>query len=188
MVKYAFSLNIFVHLPANKIESNLMKKLNHSFLKKFNTVLVALLGLFGFSTALVSCNYGTIPCEYGVPTAEYVIKGGVVDKATGSAISGIKVEVVNSDNEYFVYRNPNNKDTTDVYGNFEILIREFPLSNRLFTAFISDIDSIENGWFNDTTINFNSQNFVQTKPGDNRWYDGEFTKTLNVELTEKTEE
>ena len=59
-----------------------MKKLNQSFLKKFNAILVVLLAVFGFS----GCN----PCEpdepngsdsmYGSPRTEFVVKEKVADQ------------------------------------------------------------------------------------------------------------
>ena len=50
-----------------------MKKLNRSFLKKFNSMLIVLLAVFGFSTVFVSC-------EYGAPYNEFAVKKEVVSE------------------------------------------------------------------------------------------------------------
>ena len=163
-----------------------MKKLNRSFLKKMNAIFIALLGFLGFS----SCNPENMRCEYGTPTADYVIKGNVTDKATGNTISGIKVEIfssfTNADGQELIY--VHNRDTTDIRGNFRITSNSRMMNVNYASALFADIDGNENGWFNDTIINLNRQDFVQTKPGDSGWHTGEFTKTLNIELTERTEE
>ena len=57
-----------------------MKKLNRSFLKKFNAVLIVLLAVFGFS----GCNPDEPDDEnlllYGIPRAEFVVKEKVADQ------------------------------------------------------------------------------------------------------------
>ena len=165
-----------------------MSKLNHSFLKKFNAALVALLGVFGFS----SCDIINPSLEYGTPYAAYQVKGNVIDKATGQAIRGIKVQILNHSEPippdaatFYFFQNA---DTTDVNGNFEILLHDFPRRNDMpLFAHVSDIDSIENGWFNDNVIELEMQNFERTKPA-NGWFNGEFTKNISVKLTEKDTE
>ncbi len=46
-----------------------------------NKIVVPLLTLLGFSSA---CNFGRM--EYGVPTAEFVINGKIVDSKTNKGI------------------------------------------------------------------------------------------------------
>jgi len=169
-----------------------MKKFNNTLLKTFSAILVALLGLFGFS----NCETRV---EYGSPHADYKIKGTMMDKATKQAIPGIKVLIFpkNDTIQYSYYEDfvcSGNCDTTDVKGNFEITSGDFYIGDNLYrfryqkempyVAYISDIDSTENGWYNDTIVDFDFKDAVKTKEGKG-WYSGEYTKTLNVELTEK---
>ena len=162
-----------------------MKKINRSFLKKINAIFVALLAFFGFS----GCFLNEPKCMYGSPTANYVIKGSVTDKTTGNAVPRIKVEVFSSfttvDGKKLIY--VHHRDTSDVKGNFHIRSNTMIMNLNHASALFSDIDGKENGRFNDMIINLNRQDFVQTKPGDGGWHVGEFTKTLNVELTPREE-
>ena len=165
-----------------------MEKLNRSFVKKFNAVLVALLGFLGFS----GCDIiGKV--EYGSPHANYQIKGQVVDKATGEAIKGIKVQILNHSeaipDDVEIPHFLQFIDTTDVNGNFAILHQGFPRNRDMpLFAHVTDIDSIENGWFYDKVIELEMRNFEQTKPASGNWFSGEFTKTINVKLTERDTE
>jgi putative lipoprotein (rSAM/lipoprotein system) len=56
-----------------------MKKTNHSFLKKFNVVLIALLGIIGFS----SCEREDIVYDkpmYGTPYSAFSTKSSVISE------------------------------------------------------------------------------------------------------------
>jgi putative lipoprotein (rSAM/lipoprotein system) len=62
-----------------------MSKLNRSFLKKINAILIALLGFFGFS----SCEQ--VRLEYGAPMPEFAIKGQVTNVEDGKPIEGVRI-------------------------------------------------------------------------------------------------
>jgi putative lipoprotein (rSAM/lipoprotein system) len=160
-----------------------MKKIRHSFLKGFNAVLMAVLTLFGFS----NCDRGGLDM-YGTPSADFIIKGAVVDKTTNQPIEGIQVKIVevfvdNQNNEHIRYQT---KSTTDAGGNFEIIERGYMMGFSL-SARISDIDGAENGLFEDKVIELDMRNAERTRPG-RGWFSGEFTKNLDVQLTPKEEE
>ncbi|MDR0811853.1 MAG: radical SAM-associated putative lipoprotein, partial [Paludibacter sp.] len=61
-----------------------MKAVNHSILKVVNALLVALLGLFGFTNCEPRQEYGTVE-------AVYAVKGKVTSRADGKPIEGIRV-------------------------------------------------------------------------------------------------
>ena len=63
-----------------------MKKLNRSFLKKFNAILVALLAVFGFANCQVRL-------EYGTPEPAFAIKGQVTNIEAGTPVQGIRVAI-----------------------------------------------------------------------------------------------
>jgi putative lipoprotein (rSAM/lipoprotein system) len=165
-----------------------MKEFNRFFLRHFNAILVVLLGVFGFS----SCN-SNLEDEggllmYGTPTANFKIKGTVVDETNKQPIEGIQVKIIstftdNNDKEHIVFETEN---ITNTKGNFEFIIPK--IDGLPLSAHISDIDGEKNGLFEDKIIEIDLKDAEKTKPGDNSWFIGEFTKTLNVELTPKAEE
>ncbi|GHT34999.1 hypothetical protein FACS189434_12110 [Bacteroidia bacterium] len=174
-----------------------MKKVNNSLLKSFNVILVALLGLLGFS----GCDK-TIEAreEYGTPQTDYFIKGKVLDKATGKTISGIKIQLYDNriTAKYGVPTTDYNRnifykivDTTDISGDYLFGGSSAYGINEIktipYAVGISDIDGAENGTYNDTIIDFDLTDAVQSKKGNGHWYDGEYTKTINVELPRNNE-
>ena len=122
-----------------------MSKLNRSFLKKFNALLVALLGFLGFSA-----------CQ---SDPEFVVKGNITNAETGETIEGIRVSGFGwiSRPGYYapLYGVPMPNFSTkpvfsDSNGNFVKLLEEAnPTSLSLR---IEDIDGERNGSFRDTTV------------------------------------
>ena len=143
-----------------------MKKIKHSFLRSSNWLLAGILGIFGFTNT--SCKM-----EYGTPERDYVIKGKVMDSETKKPVKGIKVET---------YRCYGAIDTTDIQGSFLLKIWEEGSVDKIGTKF-SDIDGIENGLYpSDTIIDIDMKDAKRTKPKSGNWYQGEFTKTVEIEL------
>ena len=166
------------------------------FLRKCNVVLVALLGVFGFSC---SCDNGDNNyLMYGVatPAAGFVIKGAVTDKKTEHPIESIQVKIaatfVNANGEKQVfYLEP--KKLTDEEGSFKFRkqgVFEDILESDAFSAAVhfSDIDGEKNGLFENKIVELNIEDFEETKPPSGHWFLGEFTKTLDVKLTPKAED
>ncbi|MDR0873418.1 MAG: radical SAM-associated putative lipoprotein [Prevotellaceae bacterium] len=126
-----------------------MKKVNHSVLKCFNVILVALLGLFGFS----NCGHKE-RVEYGTSELPFAIKGKVTSKADGTPIQGIRVK---RNPLYMIAEygapTPDFSDKSPVYtdknGNYIA-----PISDTIpeYAVVFEDIDGEQNGAFNDTTI------------------------------------
>ncbi|MDR0333371.1 MAG: radical SAM-associated putative lipoprotein [Dysgonamonadaceae bacterium] len=151
-------------------------------LKSFNAILIVLLGVFGFS----GCELiQTGRVEYGTPTADFKIKGAVVNVIDKEPIEGIQVKIIKrhivDDKEYIVFQSES--VTTDAKGSFEIIKKGFP-SLPTLEAYFSDT---KNSLFEDKIIEFDFKDADRTKPASG-WFDGEFTKTINAELTPKKED
>lgn len=154
-----------------------------------NLLLAALLTLLGFS----KCTEPEV--EYGVPNADYTVKGTVVDKADAKPIKGIRVGFVRVYSEpvlmYGVMPTPYRSfkaDTTDVEGAYK-LSDKFMLGDvqdNILPVYIQDVDGAENGFYNDTVLNVDFENVKATGKTKN-WYAGEYSVDLNVELTKKKE-
>ncbi len=158
-----------------------------SFIRVFNVFLATLLALFGFS----NCDNAVV--EYGVPNADYTVKGTVVDKADAKPIKGIRVGFIRVYPEpilmYGVMPQPYRSlkaDTTDVNGAYKMsdkfTIGE--IQDNILPVFVQDIDGAENGSYNDTVLNVDFENAIRTGKAKN-WYDGEYSLEMKVELTKK---
>lgn len=158
-----------------------------SFIRVFNVFLATLLALFGFS----NCDNAVV--EYGVPNADYTVKGTVVDKADAKPIKGIRVGFIRVYPEpilmYGVMPQPYRSlkaDTTDVNGAYN-LSDKFTIGeiqDNILPVFVQDIDGDENGSYNDTVLNVDFENAIRTGKAKN-WYDGEYSLEMKVELTKK---
>jgi len=172
-----------------------MEKIKKLFLRKCNAILVALLGVFGFS----GCeNIRYEKAMYGTPTATFVLKGAVKDVTNKQPIEGIQVQVVNAfvcsvGREHIAYLTT--PKLTDENGRFELrtgnLNFVFPDISSVAIHF-SDIDGEENGLFEDKVRKLSVEDmegFVQTKPPSGSWNQGKFTKDFgSIKLTPKAED
>ena len=152
-----------------------MKKLNRSFLKKFNAVLVALLALFGFSTCQPEENGGGELMMYGVPMPEFVVKGKITNAEDGKSIEGIRV--TRGDLCVPMYGTP----MPDFSEKFVLSDRNgnyFKFLNDTTSGVVldfRDIDGEKNGLFRDTTIVV-------------RFEDGKNVANFDIALTPKNKE
>jgi len=151
------------------------------FLRKCNVVLVALLGVFGFSC---SCDNGDNNyLMYGVRQPAFIVKGAVTDK-TEQPIEGIQVRTirtfVNSNGEeQTFYLAP--KRLTDEEGNFKLVAWGLNAHSSA-TIHFSDIDGEKNGLFENKIVKLNIEDFEEKEP------DWVFVKRLDVKLTPKMDE
>ena len=151
----------------------------------FNYLISGIFSILGFA-GVTSCDkisgIGTRSCEYGCPNADYKIMGTVQDD-NGKPIKGIQVVAEQTYSAKTIQR-----DTlySDEKGQFSLSKNEFPLDRSLDVIF-NDVDGADNGGeFESKTAS--KVKYEQTKKGDKRWYDGEFTATVNVELNKKASE
>jgi putative lipoprotein (rSAM/lipoprotein system) len=139
-----------------KEKIHFMKKVNHSFTKGFNAVLVALLTVLGFG----ACN----------SNSDYTLTGKVVDKTTKQPIKGIRVGYSQKFRIELMYGvTPTDYKErpfalTDKNGNYVLLTSE-----KDSVLFIEDIDEYKNGGYY-----YQEKIRVELKEGD--------VVTQNVEL------
>ena len=167
-------------------------KINRTFIKGANWALAGLISLLGFT----NCEKELSPSvEYGTPNADYTVKGKVVNKATGKAIEGIRVAYnpeVYSGTLYGVPTAPYKPKyyvITNAKGEYKLTEKlsiseiQFIGNSPLLPVYVEDIDGEKNGLFQSETIQVDFKSAEKTgKP--KGWYDGEYTVTLNVEMTE----
>ena len=160
-----------------------MKKI---FIKSTNWVLAGIIGFFGFAG-----------CErfgadmYGVPSADYKIKGTVVNEANGKPIPGVRAGFSPSEwdedayglkPEYywgtgtFVITNANGAFTLTARGGSGFI-------ENIATVYLEDIDGEENGLFQPRKADVDFKDAVKGgKPSG--WYGGEYTITTTIQLAE----
>jgi putative lipoprotein (rSAM/lipoprotein system) len=153
-----------------------MKKI----LKLVNGLLAISLGLLGFS----GCDKNMSE-EYGVPHADYTVKGKVTDNVTKKSIKGISFSY-GPQGAYLNGQLPANYDyksaVSDDKGDYQLTDNIWPLpDDKSANLFITDIDGAENGFYKDTIIVVNFEEAEKTKKS-NGWYEGEFTVSKDIEL------
>jgi putative lipoprotein (rSAM/lipoprotein system) len=153
-------------------------------IKSTNWVLAGILSILGFA----GCEKIGAE-EYGTPSADYTVKGTVVNKATGKPIKGIRVGYVSAFYFGTMYGviptnyQPKASVTTNEKGEFKLTDRFFPYNDQTLPVFVEDIDEQENGLFQSERFDVDFSKAVHSgKPG--HWYDGEYTVNVNMELTE----
>ena len=165
----------------------LMKRV---IIKSINFVLAGLLSLLGFTGCV---ERGLL--EYGTPNADYTVKGTVVNKTTGKAIEGIRVgyspEVI-YEAMYGVRPTsytPKSHVLTNAKGEF-ILTDRFIAGEYQIEAgavsipvYVEDVDGEENGLFQMEYLQVDFSKADQSGKPKN-WYEGEYTVTVKVDLTE----
>ena len=149
-------------------------------------LLSGVLVLLGF-TACDSDDPGNGLCEYGTPSADYQVKGKVLDP-TGKPIKGVQV-VVKDLNAYFVKGEKDyvvDYDTvyTDVKGEFESdKAHTFSIGSQ--EVLFHDVDGEENGGgFESATLKTNQMDISQIKEGGS-WYSGAYELKAEVKLSPK---
>ncbi len=159
-----------------------MKTLQKQWRKACNRVLGTVLVLLGFSACT---NYldddddpGKMICMYGVPSAQYNVKGKVIDADTKQAIPGIRVisgRIGISDGKEWLTYYP---DTvyTDTKGKFETVRRDHPAEKYRFIW--EDVDGESNGSYKKDSIDVDIKGKYIN--GEGYWYQGE--KDINVTL------
>ena len=143
-----------------------MKKI----IKFWDKIIVVLLGVLGISVAFHSC----MKTEYGVPHADYEIKGIVTNKETSKPIQNI--QVVHQRYHDTTYTNSDGKYT---------FIYNSNLLDGLHLV-VEDIDGEANGGEFDTKeIDIKITQADQVKKGKENWDWGKYVKTVNIELETK---
>ena len=164
-------------------------KTKKTIIRGINWILASIISMLGF----VGCEKVGVE-EYGTPHADYTIKGAVVDKTTGKPITGIRVGYSPkywAIAEYGVIPTPYTPKAhvlTDAKGEFKLTsqfdVGEYQLvnGNPILPVYIEDIDGEENGLFQSEYLQVD---FIDAEHSGKPkgWHDGEYTVTVNVELT-----
>ena len=162
-----------------------MKRL---LIKVTNSILASIMGLFGFT----SCHErGLNKPEYGVPHADYTVKGSVIDEVTEEPIAGIRVgySPVEWDEDAFgpepeYHWEPDTYVISSANGGFTLTGSFFNEGkNAILPVYVEDIDGEENGSFQAKKVEVDFKDAVQSGKPDS-WYGGEFTVTTNIQLAE----
>ena len=154
-------------------------KIKRILIKGLNMMLAGVLSLLGFAGCQKT---ETLLAEYGVPHSNYTVKGMVINKVTGKPVEGIRVG-------YRPYNWPVPYDVkaasayphviTDSKGEFKLTNYSSPGNN----VYVEDIDGEENGLFQSENLEVDFSKAVHSgKP--KGWYQGEYTLTFDIELTE----
>jgi len=158
-----------------------MKAVKKSFFRFFDKAILLLLGSFGMFSA---CNLIETPVEYGMPHADFELKGIVTDDATSQPIKNIRVIRPHFLESEYDHLPPEYKlfgDTvyTDENGKY---IFEYNGMGKQYQLKFEDIDGMENGGlFQPKEIEGKFTQADQVKKGSG-WYEGKFAKTQDVAL------
>jgi len=139
-------------------------------IKFFDRIIVILLGFLG------ACSSFNQPDEYGMPYAEFEIKGLVTNKENADPIQNIRIIRNSYDTLY------TNQEGKYVFNFFYDMA---PYPENVYHLKIEDIDGEENGGDYKTQeidVKITQDDRVQKGSG---WYEGKFAKTQNIELEYK---
>jgi len=161
-----------------------MKMDRRAFIKRMNGALAGVITMLGFS----DCTMIGMK-EYGTPHADYTVKGAVVNKATGKPIEGIRVGygcTFCPIPEYGTMPTPFAPKThviTNAKGEFKLTDSFFPEEFQKLPVYVEDVDGEENGLYQSESLQVDFSKAEHSKKSKS-WYKGEYTVTINVELTE----
>lgn len=144
--------------------------MKHRIIKFYDRILLLLIGMFPIFSA---CDNST-RCEYGVPSADYLFKGKVINAITGLPVKHIQISIERSDEDMY----PTSiTDTlyTDSKGNYISEFNGFPFSDLKVKYKLEDIDGSENGSYytKEDSLVLNKSNWDRSEAGN--WYSGKAT-------------
>jgi len=144
----------------------------------YDKLVVVLLGFFPFFS-FTGC--GDEPrCEYGVPNADYILKGIVTDSLTDTPVKNIRVTLKGR------YEPDTSDDTvfTDTNGKYNFQFNSFPYDSTAFQLKVEDIDDSTNGGpYNTEEVTACVQQASwDYSEDDGSWYSGKATVTTDIKL------
>ena len=154
------------------------------FNRWYNAVLTALLSMLGFSCSSDEPEeYGPV-LEYGVPHADYIVKGTVTDE-TGTPIQGIKTSIKGFYPEVVgVFVEGIDSIQTDASGQYQLKYMGMP--HKYFKLIVEDIDGEANGGeFLSDTLDIDFDKAEKAKDGDGHWYEGVYNIPQDIKLKKK---
>ena len=154
------------------------------FNRWYNAVLTALLSMLGFSCSSDEPEeYGPV-LEYGVPHADYIVKGTVTDE-TGTPIQGIKTSIKGFyPGVVGVFVEGIDSIQTDASGQYQLKYMGMP--HKYFKLIVEDIDGEANGGeFLSDTLDIDFDKAEKAKDGDGHWYEGVYNIPQDIKLKKK---
>lgn len=141
---------------------------------------LSILGLSLGCYALTGC----VRVEYGVPHANFQVKGKVIDSKTKEGLRGISVTMnpagyqqVNGQESVSKYYY--DSTVVNVNGEFELWAQEMTSGNIYLK--VKDIDPYTYGNYLEKTVKVQ---FQQTEEGSGSWYEGTYSSDILIELKE----
>lgn len=136
-------------------------------LKTYAKALTAFFTLLG---TITGCEFIQPRVEYGTPSADFVVKGKVMDKSSQKPITDIRIIHKTG------YTPANDTVKTNANGEFELKFVEFPGVNHWI--YVEDLDGTENGGlYAPDSLIVNSAQMKRIKKGSGNWNEGVFEKT-----------
>ena len=152
------------------------------FYRWYNAVLTALLAMLGYGCEEPMDEYGT-PVEYGVPSADYIVRGTVTDES-GNPIQGIKTTLKAIPDEAPEYTQGIDSINTDAAGKFELQTRWYAGIPDL-KLIAEDIDGEAGGGaFQSDPVLLGDLQMQNVEDGQG-WYEGKFELKADIRLKKK---
>jgi putative lipoprotein (rSAM/lipoprotein system) len=152
-----------------------MKK---SFIKFFDKIIVLLLGFSGAFNSCVPFVIDDPVAEYGMPHADFEIKGTVTNQINEEPIPNIRVIRE-------IYPGVGDTLYTDSKGKYDFVFSDFPNEKSTFKLKVEDIDGDENGGlFIAQEMDVEITKADQVEKGNGHWYSGKFSKIQDIKLQE----
>jgi putative lipoprotein (rSAM/lipoprotein system) len=145
-----------------------MKLAKIRILTGYNAIIGALLAILGFGTSCIP----EVRCEYGTPSAKFIVSGKVVSSETNLPVQNVRV-VMKRDTTF-----------TNALGEYQVTDKySFPTSQTYSVKF-QDIrgETLRQYSDLDTIVEFKNPVFVK---GEGHWYKGEAEKEIDVKLKPK---
>ena len=150
------------------------------YILNFSKWLFGLLGISMTGCSINSCE--TIKCEYGVPHAEFEVKGKVIDADTRNAVTGVSVtlhEVRYNNGNNTPEKYPMDSTVVNTNGEFTLYGNGFP--NDVMFVKVRDLDTQSDGNYPEKVVEISLQN---TEQGTGSWDNGTYSSDVLIELKE----
>lgn len=156
------------------------------YILNFSKWLFGLLGISMTGCSVNSCE--TIKCEYGVPHAEFEVKGKVIDADSKQAVKGVCVtlheSVYNPDTEEITpHKWPIDSTVVNTNGEFELRSDGFP-QDIMFVR-VKDLDPQNDGKYIEKNVQVALK---QTEDAPGTWNQGIYSADIIIELTRSESE
>lgn len=148
-------------------------------LKTYGKIIAFFLGAIAYLTGCEVIGGGI--AEYGTPSADFVVKGKVVDQSSKKPIKDIRII------HKARYAPASDTVKTNAKGEFELKFNEFPGVDHWIYA--EDLEETQNGGlFRPDSLTVNSAQMKRIKKGSGSWNQGVFEKTDANFTLKKAEE